>query len=170
MVRRERLELSTNALKGHCSAIELSTHKLVLTGRIELPCTKHTHLKRARLPIPTREQNYVLLSVMTHAEKFDEFHTLNPSVYTLFKKFAFEAIKAGRKRLSTKLIVERMRWEAYVDTAQTDEFKINNNHTAYYARLFMSDYPAYKDFFVTRVTAGEKVVDPTGLEPVTREL
>ncbi len=94
---------------------------------------------------------------MTLEDKFVEFHVKNPDVYALFKKFAFEALKAGRKRLSTKLIIERIRWESYIKTQQTDEFKINNNHTAYYARLFMEDYPQYKDFFATRVTSSEKL-------------
>jgi hypothetical protein len=36
-----------------------------------------------------------------------------------------------------------------IETADED-FKINNNHRAYYARLWMREHPQYDGFFRTR--------------------
>ena len=81
--------------------------------------------------------------------KFKEFHLSNPMVYELFKRFSFEAINNNHKHLSVAMIIERIRWETTVSTNDL-EFKINNNHKPYYARLFMSDCPIYKGFFRTK--------------------
>ena len=81
--------------------------------------------------------------------KFRIFHLNNPQVYALFDRFAREAIAAGRTSLSASLIFERMRWETQVITTDPD-FKLNNNHRAYYARLWMFNNPATKASFRTR--------------------
>lgn len=85
---------------------------------------------------------------MTNEERFDEFHAANPHVYTLFKRYAYELITAGHRKLSSKLIVERVRWEALVSTtgsgwhvAAGKPFLINNDFTAHYARKFAEDFP-----------------------------
>jgi hypothetical protein len=87
---------------------------------------------------------------MTKAERFATFHTANPHVYTLFKRFAFEAIEAGRTKLSSQLIIERIRWEASVVTKRTDGYKINDHYKPFYSRMFMSEYPEFSGFFETR--------------------
>jgi hypothetical protein len=86
-------------------------------------------------------------------KRFQEFHQKNPQVYELWKRFCNEAINAGRKVLSAGLIAERIRWETEVIT-QGDKFKLNNNHRAYYARLFMRDNPQHDGIFKTRVVNG----------------
>lgn len=80
---------------------------------------------------------------------FEEFHWGNPSVYKLFKKFAFEVIRKGHQQYSADAIMHRVRWETNVVTSD-DEFKVNNNHVAFYARMFMRDFPEYKGFFRLR--------------------
>ena len=85
---------------------------------------------------------------------FLEFHRDNPRVYSLLKQFAFQAIRAGHKNLGISLVVERVRWETSVVTNDPD-FKINNNHRAYYARMFMDDHPAHDGFFRTRRLTSE---------------
>jgi hypothetical protein len=65
-----------------------------------------------------------------------EWHKKNPHVYELFKRFSMQAINCGHRNLSAWLIVNRIRWETSVET-QGDDFKINNDYIAYYARLFM---------------------------------
>ena len=77
------------------------------------------------------------------------WHKANPEVYELFKKFTWQVIGAGHKNYSSKAIFERIRWHTDVETGG-DPFKINNNYTAYYARLFMVDHPEYDGFFRTR--------------------
>ena len=83
------------------------------------------------------------------------FHFTNPHVYKLFCHFTRQAITRGYKRFSVSMVIERVRWETMVVTTDPD-FKINNNHRAYYARLWMHDNPEYGEFFETRVVRGER--------------
>jgi hypothetical protein len=81
--------------------------------------------------------------------EFLEFDAANPHVWELFERFAFEAIEAGHETLSASLICERIRWETTVVTTDT-EFKLNNNHRAYYARKFNSIHQNIPQKFVLR--------------------
>lgn len=87
---------------------------------------------------------------------FFKYHDENPQIYDLFLKFTFQVIASGRESYSVDGITHRMRWYAEVESHDPDGFKINNNHRAYYARLFMEQYPQYDGFFRTRhlVNAG----------------
>lgn len=87
----------------------------------------------------------------TKRDKFNEFHRLNPGVYDLFKRFAFQLINAGCRRLGSKQIIERIRFETAIRTRGDSEFKINNNHTCYYSRLFCKEYPEHIDKFNFKV-------------------
>ena len=66
-----------------------------------------------------------------------------------------QAIHRGHRNLSAWLIVNRIRWETSVET-QGDDFKINNDYIAYYARLFMHHYPEYQGFFRTKTLKSER--------------
>ena len=57
--------------------------------------------------------------------EWKHFHVKNPEVYELFKRFAFEAINKGHLRLSSEMIINRIRWETSVVTSDKD-YKINN--------------------------------------------
>lgn len=81
--------------------------------------------------------------------RFDEYHAANPQVYALLRRFALEAKRSGRERLGIKALFERVRWYTDVE-AKADSFKVNNNYTAFYARLLMEQEPELKDFFETR--------------------
>jgi len=76
------------------------------------------------------------------------WHRANPHVYELFTRFTFDVIKRGHKHYSSKAIFERIRWHTDIETAG-EEFKMSNNYTPYYARLFMKDFPDHADFFRT---------------------
>lgn len=86
---------------------------------------------------------------MSIREDFELFDSENPQVYELFKHFAFEAIRAGKKTLSSYLIIERIRWETEVVT-RDEPFKVNNNYRPDYARKFMKDFPEHGGIFRTR--------------------
>ena len=81
--------------------------------------------------------------------RFKEFHTANPNIYELFKKYAIEARKSGRKRFSHWMIINRIRWYTNVET-QGDDFKINNDFIAIYARLLVWQMPEFDGFFMLR--------------------
>ena len=83
-------------------------------------------------------------------EAFEDYHYDHPDIYIHFKKFAFDLIATGMKKISAKLIIERVRWEIYMGVTDTDCFKINNVFTSYYARLFVDDYPEHQDKFEFR--------------------
>lgn len=82
-------------------------------------------------------------------KEFQEWHMMNPHVYELFKDYAFELLKAGRARYSARTVVERVRW--HMDTQTTGaEFRINNNYSPVYGRMFLIEYPQYAAFFELR--------------------
>lgn len=88
-----------------------------------------------------------------HQEKWWNFHEENPAVWDLFQAFTFEAINAGHKHYSAMAIIQRIRWHTGVET-KGSRFKINNNHVAYYARMFHVAYPEHDGFFRLR-SAGD---------------
>ena len=83
-----------------------------------------------------------------------EWHKANPHVWHLFERFAYEAVNKGRKRISHWLIINRIRWETNIITTGED-FKISNDHIAFYARLWKAKHPQHKDLFTTKRMIGE---------------
>lgn len=83
--------------------------------------------------------------------KFLKFHGDFPKVYELFEKFTLQLIYKGHTKLGAKMIIERIRWEMATDNSKDDKgFKINNNYTCYYSRLFGQKHPQYAKFFEYR--------------------
>ena len=82
-------------------------------------------------------------------KKFNEYHRQNPHIYQAFEKKTLEAISRGYKHCSAKGVFEILRWETAV-AANHDEYKINNNYTPFYARLFMKNHPEHQEFFRVR--------------------
>src|SRR5690242_9286203 len=78
--------------------------------------------------------------------KFCAYHQANPQVYESFKKFTLKTIKKGFKNYSSKGIMELIRWHSGI-SADRDVFKVNNNYSSFYARLFEKQHPKHKDFF-----------------------
>jgi hypothetical protein len=74
--------------------------------------------------------------------KFWEFHKARPEVYSYICKFLQEAIDRGRSRFSISMVYERIRWYVEIELG-TGEFKLPNNHRAYYARLWQREHPAH---------------------------
>ena len=80
---------------------------------------------------------------------FEQYHTDNPQIYSIFKRFALEAIGKGHKRLSAEMIYNRIRWETPI-SAKDGNFKLNNDMKPFYSRMFLKEFPQYKDFFEVR--------------------
>lgn len=89
------------------------------------------------------------LSLDVGGTDFERYHADNPQVYQLFKKFAWQVIGRGFKNYSARAIAHRIRWHTSIET-QGDEFKINNNYTSAYARMFEREYPEHRGFFRKR--------------------
>lgn len=118
-----------------------------------------TALKQMTLPFTEFEEDAVNDNTPP-ANKYEaqwrEFHAKNPEVYDLIELYAFKAIAAGREHYGIQSILEMVRWHtAMRNGPDEDGFKVNNNHGAYYARLFHNSNPNYAGFFRTRSILGE---------------
>ena len=83
------------------------------------------------------------------AEAFEEFDSLNPHVYRNLRTLAIEHVRK-RGKTGAKLLVEILRWEYAIQTRHAeDEYRINNNWTAFYARKLMQE-PELSEAFETR--------------------
>lgn len=86
---------------------------------------------------------------MNIQENFERFHRENPHVYKLFEDYSYQALRRGYKKFSAKAVFERLRWYIKMETVGED-FKLNNNYTAHYARKLMRENPEFAGFFDLR--------------------
>jgi hypothetical protein len=89
--------------------------------------------------------------------KFREFHADNPEVYRELVTLARRAKASGRAQYGIKALMEILRWHRNIETKSLDEWKLNNNHAPYYARLIMEKEPDLADFFELREAGHERV-------------
>lgn len=91
----------------------------------------------------------------TPRERFEAFHQRNPRVLTELERMTALMVRRGRKRIGIKMLFEVLRWNYYLTTDDPDsEYRLNNNYTAYYARLIIARHPEWGDVFVLRETRG----------------
>lgn len=81
--------------------------------------------------------------------RFKAYHAENPHVYQAFKDLAFEMMLTGRNKYSAWTIINKIRWDQDIKT-KGDDFSINNDFIAIYARLFEFHYPNFAGFFSVR--------------------
>jgi len=89
---------------------------------------------------------------MSHSEakkKWWAYHKQNPHVYAEFERLALHLISLGVPKCSHWLICNQIRWNHMIKT-KADDFKINNNYFAYYARLFLHLHQDHAGFFELR--------------------
>ena len=87
-------------------------------------------------------------------KEWEDFHRDHPRVFNLITRYALEGVRRGRKNGSINQIFEVIRWNHEIGT-DDQEFKLCNNHRAFYARLFMEEYPQYDGFFRTKPSKGD---------------
>ncbi len=80
---------------------------------------------------------------------FWEFHRENPDVYQALLKLARDWRATGRDRWSINGMFEVFRWQRARMVPDSEEFKMNNNFRAYYARILMLE-PDLKGMFEIR--------------------
>lgn len=81
-------------------------------------------------------------------DAFLRFHRAHPEVYRMLVEKARQAKANGLKKYGIGALWEIMRWEFAMRKA--GEFKLNNNHRAFYARHIMAAEPDLKGFFELR--------------------
>ncbi|OIN80342.1 hypothetical protein BMG05_13160 [Mycobacterium malmoense] len=92
----------------------------------------------------------------TPAERFERFHAENPNVYRTLRRLARAWIKrTGCRRLGIKTLYERARWEIAVETGDFG-YRLNNDYTAFYARLLMARNPDLDGIFQLRESAADQ--------------
>jgi hypothetical protein len=89
--------------------------------------------------------------------KFELYHAKYPNVYLLFSDLTRQTIRRGKK-VSAQFIIERIRWEIIMGAKDEDGFKINANFAAFYARMFMKDFPGYAGYFHLRTSVADEWV------------
>lgn len=90
-----------------------------------------------------------------HERAFWVFHQGNPDVMDALVGLARQAKRAGAGQYGMKALFEVLRWSRLMEKRPGEEFRLNNNYTAYYARLIMALHPDLSGFFETRVQFGE---------------
>lgn len=92
-------------------------------------------------------------------QAFDEFHRNNPLVYHHFCKLIQKALNHGKKKVSSKMIINVIRWEIFIqteeqtlfnDNGELKKFRINDCYTSRYARMYIDQHPDRKDIFELR--------------------
>lgn len=96
---------------------------------------------------------------------FLEFHRENPWVYRRLVELCFELKGAGFNRYSMRTLISVLRFEFDLKTSGEEvvladgeprRVKLNNNHSPYYARMLVDQYPQFKTFFEFRRAEGDK--------------
>ena len=93
--------------------------------------------------------------------QFWQFHFDNPTVYRLLVKYArqYRERRGPDIKLGIKALYERVRWDVAMETTDED-FKLNNNHHAYYARLIMRDEDGLANIFRLRKQRIQSTLGP----------
>lgn len=86
---------------------------------------------------------------------FNRFHAGHPEVFERFEALALRVIRSGRRHYSAATLLHVIRFETDVDTRQVDGFKVNNNWSPYYARLFVGRHPELSHFFEFRTARAD---------------
>lgn len=88
---------------------------------------------------------------MTLQDQFEDFHDLNPWVYSDLVILTRDLVNRGHRRVGIGMLFEVLRWQRMMSTQDNASgFKLNNNYRSRYARLIMDNEPDLRDVFETR--------------------
>ena len=90
-------------------------------------------------------------TLLWYQHEFEEFNAENPQVYEELVALARQLKEFGHSQYSIKGLWEVLRHRRALETTG-NEFKLNNNFTAPYARRIMEQEPDLVDFFGTRIS------------------
>ena len=102
-------------------------------------------------PIQPTTQPRRAMPGMSLVDQFRAFHAANPHVYDALRNLALRLRNNGHRRIGMKMLFETLRYQYMINTSDPNsDFKLNNNYTAYYARLLMDNEPVLAGAFETR--------------------
>jgi len=90
------------------------------------------------------------------AVRFIAYHTENLNIWNKYKAEAERLLELGATRLGSKAIFENLRTDLTLQT--NGEFKVSNDFTPHYARIFAIKFPQHKDKFVFKSCKKSEVV------------
>jgi hypothetical protein len=99
--------------------------------------------------------NYKELNGYSIRDGFNKFNEENPHIFIAFEEQALRAINKGRNKISSKLIINWIRWHEFLQSSDQN-FKINDAYQSYYARFFIEKYPQYNKVFELRKLRNEE--------------
>ena len=99
--------------------------------------------------------NYKELNGHSIREGFNEFNKDNPHIYDAFEEQVLSAINRGRTKVSSKLIINWIRWNEFLKSTDQN-FKINDAYQSYYARHFVETHPEHYEVFNFRKLRNEE--------------
>lgn len=80
------------------------------------------------------------------AIRFLEYNAQNPHIWLYFKKEVERLLGVGATRLSSKCVFENLRNDPTLVTV--GEFKVCNDFTPHYARVYVRMFPQHRDKFL----------------------
>lgn len=86
---------------------------------------------------------------LTIDQKFLAFDDNNPEVYQQLRELALRLKRAGRDSYGMAALFETLRFHHALQS-NGEEFKLNHNYRALYARQLMAQEPELEGFFRTR--------------------
>lgn len=91
------------------------------------------------------------------SKAFLQFHKAHPEVYDELLRMSLRLLQVGHKHYSIKSLIEVLRWERARIMGERDfnKYLINNNYTAFYARLLMRKEPRLYGFFILRSSVAD---------------
>jgi len=106
---------------------------------------------------PRRRRDQIL-------ERFVAFHSENPQVWELFRRFTFDVLRRGFTHYSANAIFQRIRWHVDIETTGS-ELKLNDHYHTWYARMFIAKNPDHTGFFELRkLTSADRPAYKTDME------
>lgn len=85
----------------------------------------------------------------SNPEKFQRFHEKNPHVYLALRELAWNLKVRGIRKCGMKMLLEKLRWEYFIETSG-GKYKLNNTYGPYYARMLMKHNSELKGFFMVK--------------------
>ena len=94
------------------------------------------------------------------------FHAKNPWVLDRLREMCVNLVARGFTRYSTRTLIAVLRFEWDLKTGgdkvtlaggEERDVKLNDHHTAYYARMLIEAHPELWDFFELRAAEGDPV-------------
>jgi len=89
-------------------------------------------------------------------KKFLAYHAAHPGIWQAFEAGCLQVARKG-KRFGFKAVMEHVRWSVEIEGTEIDgqrTFKVDNDFTAYYGRIFIAKYPDLREQFEIRSLKG----------------